>query len=293
MHKHQKEVTMRYSYYISLIVLISFIVLALNSEANAQEMEDVVYLKNGSIIRGTIIELVPDSFVKIQTIGGSVFVYQMSEVIKITKEPKKINQTLQEVISRERLLTKTDKKLSTFGVKGGLNIANWSVSGQSPEEEFESRNVFGWGLFWNQRHDDSIMASRLEILYLMKGTNENIQSYYLDNTEITYIIETISIIPFLLFETSNSSSTGFFEIGPEIGVIIKKKCEITTYGITSEFDLENIASWEVVINFGLGFLIENTFHLDARYALGLTDLITDDSVEAKSSGIQIMAGFGF
>lgn len=62
--------------------------LALGSVAfcMAQEMQEVVYLKNGSIIRGTIIEQVPDKSLKIQTNDGSIFAYEMAEVEKITKE---------------------------------------------------------------------------------------------------------------------------------------------------------------------------------------------------------------
>src|SRR3954452_12312362 len=51
-----------------------------------QNLQEVVYLKNGSIIRGAIIEQVPNKSIKIQTGDGSVFVYQMDEVEKITKE---------------------------------------------------------------------------------------------------------------------------------------------------------------------------------------------------------------
>ena len=52
----------------------------------AQELIEVVYLKNGSMIRGTVIEQIPDESVKIRTADGSVFVYAMQEVAKITKE---------------------------------------------------------------------------------------------------------------------------------------------------------------------------------------------------------------
>jgi hypothetical protein len=49
--------------------------------------QDVVYLKNGSIIRGVIIEQVPNKSIKIETADRSVFVYQMDEIEKLTKEP--------------------------------------------------------------------------------------------------------------------------------------------------------------------------------------------------------------
>ncbi len=54
--------------------------------AAAQTMEDVMYLKNGSIYRGTIIEQIPGENYKIQIAGGTVFFVTVPEVLKITKE---------------------------------------------------------------------------------------------------------------------------------------------------------------------------------------------------------------
>lgn len=56
------------------------------------EYQDVVYLKNGSIIRGMIVEQVPNVSLKIETSDGSVFVYELAQVEKITKEPRKVPQ---------------------------------------------------------------------------------------------------------------------------------------------------------------------------------------------------------
>jgi len=49
--------------------------------------QDVIYLKNGSIIRGIIIEQVPNQSIKIETADRNVFVFQMDEIEKIAKEP--------------------------------------------------------------------------------------------------------------------------------------------------------------------------------------------------------------
>lgn len=58
------------------------------SNAFAQQAkQDVVYLKNGSVIRGVVIEQIPNVSLKIQTRYGSIFVYKMEEVEKITREP--------------------------------------------------------------------------------------------------------------------------------------------------------------------------------------------------------------
>lgn len=68
-------------------IILSLIILIVSGLfAVAQQWTEVVYLKDGSVIRGTIIEQIPDASLKIQTADGSVFVYEMDKVQKITKE---------------------------------------------------------------------------------------------------------------------------------------------------------------------------------------------------------------
>ncbi len=67
-------------------ILFLFATLALSVGAFAQNMQETVYLKNGSIIHGIIIEQVPSESLKIRTKDGNTFVFAMSDVEKITKE---------------------------------------------------------------------------------------------------------------------------------------------------------------------------------------------------------------
>lgn len=53
----------------------------------AQMTQDVVYLKNGSIIKGQVIEYSPNDKIKIEIAGGSILVYDSKDVQKMTKEP--------------------------------------------------------------------------------------------------------------------------------------------------------------------------------------------------------------
>ncbi|CEN39008.1 hypothetical protein CCYN2B_60001 [Capnocytophaga cynodegmi] len=55
-------------------------------ESDSFKVLDVVYLKNGGVIKGEIIEQVPNISIKIQTKDGNVFVYEMDEISKISKE---------------------------------------------------------------------------------------------------------------------------------------------------------------------------------------------------------------
>ena len=69
------------------ILIVCLTAFAMTSTAFAQQMEDVVHLKNGGLVRGTIIEQIPGESLKIKTRDGNVFVYTMDEIAKMSKEP--------------------------------------------------------------------------------------------------------------------------------------------------------------------------------------------------------------
>ena len=69
-----------------ITLLISLLLISVVIYAQKNNLVDVVYLKNGSILRGIIIEQVPNESIKLETSDGNIFVYQTSEIEKITKE---------------------------------------------------------------------------------------------------------------------------------------------------------------------------------------------------------------
>ena len=72
-----------------LRLALCFLFIAKITQAHANDnTEDVVYLKNGSVVRGQIIEHVAGKFVRVRTLGGSVFVFDESEIDVIKKEPQ-------------------------------------------------------------------------------------------------------------------------------------------------------------------------------------------------------------
>ena len=72
--------------------------------------QDVVYLKNGSVIKGAILPST-EGTIKIQTRDGSVFVYNLSDV-----ESKKEEQVTHTITGRKIL----DLPKQSFGVKAGV-----------------------------------------------------------------------------------------------------------------------------------------------------------------------------
>lgn len=100
------------------------------TSVRGQSLTEVLYLKNGSIIRGTIIEQVPNESIKIQTSDGSIFAYPMVDVLKITKE-QAINNYSNNNVSFQRTMFRNNyaaqrgyKGFADFG--GGFGVNYWA-----------------------------------------------------------------------------------------------------------------------------------------------------------------------
>ena len=91
------------------------------SQVCAQQMEDVVYLKNGGVVRGTIVEQIPDKSLKIQTRDGNVLVFTMDEIAKLSKEtPKVPKEPVTGVFGVDVLSSASADSKSSTGI--GLNL---------------------------------------------------------------------------------------------------------------------------------------------------------------------------
>ncbi len=66
---------------------ITIIALILSTTLLSAQEVDHVYLKNGSVIRGNILEVEPVDHVKIQDLSGNIWYYPISDVERITSEP--------------------------------------------------------------------------------------------------------------------------------------------------------------------------------------------------------------
>lgn len=73
--------------YLLLFLCLCWFLQSVNYLSLAQtKTEDVVYLKNGSIIRGTILERKSGEYVKIESGCRNIWVFRSDEISKITKE---------------------------------------------------------------------------------------------------------------------------------------------------------------------------------------------------------------
>ena len=115
-----------------LVLLVALTLSA--SGVMAQQTIETVYLKNGGLVKGEIIEQVPGQSLKVKTKDGNIFVYQMDEVERITKEADTSTQA-----SAHRGLD--------FSVDLGYNI-NTKGGGGSLAAELELGKRFSKSFYW-------------------------------------------------------------------------------------------------------------------------------------------------
>lgn len=159
------------------------------AQKNYNQMEDVVYLKNGSIIRGFITEQIPNQTVKIETPNNSVIIINFSEIDKLTKETKIRIQ------NRKNIEAKTGFRLLT---QAGVS-SNGLLSLKVIEQYHYNRHFStGLGIGLDLSSDGGGIPFILD------------NRYYLTKRKSTpFVFNTLGISPF----SNVSAGVGIFKIG--------------------------------------------------------------------------------
>ena len=139
-------------------LLLTMLLLVGSFYSYAQNWQEVVYLKNGSVIRGFVVELQPGASLKIQTVDGNLFVFQMSEVEKFTRElPMQntvgnslygIENVIDPIVKPESVKTRGYKGFVDGGFTAGYDFV-WEVANTSHGYQFNPYFFVGGGLGWH------------------------------------------------------------------------------------------------------------------------------------------------
>lgn len=117
----------------NLIILAGMLLILPSTLLAQQPLEDVVYLKNGSIIRGQIMEQIPGEPIRIELLGGTELVYSTEEIERITKEPSKSPTHIPKQKEETYIKHKGFKSINEIGIMSGST-------------EFEGQNEVNFAL---------------------------------------------------------------------------------------------------------------------------------------------------
>lgn len=166
----------------------------------------------------------------------------------------------------------------TFGVKGGLNVANLSFD---PDEGFTPENRMGLvaGMIVTQPLR-SRFGLQVEGLYSQKGAKDEFneegvafkQTFQLDYIEIP-VLANIAV-------TSSDAVRFSVNAGPTFGFLVNDKQVTEFAGEKEEEDIDDVKSYD--IGFALGGAVQTRqLIFDARYTWGLTNINDDPDDDQK------------
>jgi len=116
-----------------LTILILALFFSFSATAQSTQ-EDVIYLKNGSMYRGTIIEQVPNVSFKIEIAGGTVIFVKADDVTSVTKESKHIDESV--------YIRRRDRPVHVFQYRPTGYFFEAQLEAEIPEAGFRLMNGY-------------------------------------------------------------------------------------------------------------------------------------------------------
>lgn len=128
-------------------MFLAAIATALVSVTFAQSnIEDVVYLKTGSIIRGKIVDQLTTGKVKIELLGGSVFVFAATEIDSIRKE-NRLKNSIKEIRQNYYRKDRGFRNMTELAIIYGVNFKNDPNSANQDDIGMSFQTINGYQ-FW-------------------------------------------------------------------------------------------------------------------------------------------------
>ena len=282
-----------------LLFLVTIILMGYIS--NAQNFKDVLYLKNGSIVKGVITENQPNVLIKIKTSDDNLFVYKYSEIDKILKEevisknPQVAN--ISPVVNEIKSIN-NDKKAFSFGIFFGYGFS-WlgGFSDLTGTDPLMKSSVLNAGINLNYALNDKFgLESGVSYLFNSGNTFSNYSSGVSIKGQID--LDYISV-PLLMkydflgnLKEKNGLSLGL-KAGPKVG--INTRASNTIEGSSSGYSVFGGSDMSVNTNIdavlGLfGQLGRNGFSLDFNYGI---NKVLENGNGLKNRSIMFLYNYRF
>jgi hypothetical protein len=167
----------------------------------------------------------------------------------------------------------TKAQFAEFGIKGGLNFTNYRDGNISGFDFETATNYHLGGLV-----EFSVLTNmniQIELLYSTQGAQFERVGFDVKN-ELGYI--SIPVLAKVYINNDNLS----LEVGPQFSFLATERNRVGTTD-TESYDFGLVG--------GLGLKLTDTFFIQARYVLGLSDV--KPNADIKNSAIQFSLGMMF
>jgi len=267
---------------------------------------DVVYTKNGDVLKGIIIENIPNDKIKVD-INGVVVTVMYDQIIKLAKE--EIDTTSTKVTKRNAIsktVNENDSDLpfhKKYGLLGGVNSATAKVD-NSEGVDISSVWGFSFGGFATFQTSPNIIIQP-ELIYTGKEfkTEINLDDYdyeYKETDEWKFAYLEVPVLFKYVFQTGNMYITPF--IGPSLSIAMSGKVSYDSYQYYQNYEEEDSGSMDIKnqmedidfgLNFGTDLYFSEKIFLQLKYDLGLSKIFPKSVLESKNRVLSLSMGVSF
>jgi len=183
---------------------------------------------------------------------------------------KKICLIVLSVVASTTLLAQDPK----FGLKGGINLATLANHPNDPD----------WRLGWHAGllshiHITPSFSLQPEVVYSSQGAEFK---RFVNNQDLKLKLNYVNIPVLLQYNFNN----GFrLQGGPQIGFLVNVADKVGDVELNS-VSRDNFHTIDFSIPLGISYLSESGFGVDARYNLGVTNVVEGTERNIRNSGFQ-------
>jgi hypothetical protein len=260
--------------------------------------KDIVYLKNGSTIKGFVLEQIPNETVKIQTTDGNIYVFKMSEVERIVKET-----TVNVDAPSWQVQENQSEPIGGVTIFGGLLVPTGKFAGTSGDQAGLAKLGFTFGMEYSGINARSLYYAP-GVSYCSNKVDETAlrQTSGIPSTVTTDISSWTAIVPSVAL--GFGASTG--NVRPFIGGILgigfcsSPKMSFSYAGTTASQGSVNATA--VAYGAVAGIKTTGSFNLSIRYVTMTPKfkisasgggLSTSGEFEQPMGTLQAIAGISF
>ena len=240
---------------------------------------DVVYLKNGSVIKGIIVEQIPNVSLKIQTADGSLFVYKISEVEKMTKEATGRVNSISQPTNNYSNNNNVNQNQSS-NVNNQSQLPNYIEQPNGYEGILELGYSFGTSSISSSGQTQQLSSSTLAYLklnsihnyrfnpYFSAGVGAGLRLYTTGSTD--FCVPIFANARLNILKTLNCPFSPYVAFGMGYTFDISQSFQGLGLFINPSFGALYQISKQNTLNFGLGIEIQN--FTDGSYTYSMSPL---------------------
>ena len=240
---------------------------------------DVIYLKNGMVVKGTIVEIIPNERVTLQTTDGRTYMYLMSEIDRIAKETDQ-SSSEEGLGPSFSIYGGTAITAGNFAKEGGTTFPAWVavIRSRPPLQDpgFPAsgcaRAGFAGGV---QFSTGGSVGWIINAAYAQNNVSHNPPWQNPTSTGSTYAVSidadhwtSVTVSTGIKFGTANAHGFNFF-VAPLIGVADMKspniRVDITESGTKETIQLESVSSRAITYGGEVEFTIGGIVVVGGRY----------------------------